>query len=212
MNGADLLYYIDAGQTRGPVPASQIAQMIQSGSLSPGAQVASPGGQGWLPAATTLAPLLNGQGAGYSPNVPPNMPPQMAPQSFQQQPGYQPGPTPGYGPVMGAPQPPTFAVRIHCIAGPDYGKAYMVGTSEVSLGRISGLGQMDPSIAEHHVMLSWQNNAINFRTFSGTTLRVGGVDLTQGLLVNGQQFQMGGSMWQVGTARSEERRVGERGD
>jgi RsiW-degrading membrane proteinase PrsW (M82 family) len=197
MNGADLLYYIDAGQTRGPVPASQIAQMIQSGALSPGAQVASPGGQGWTPAANALGPLLNG----FAPNVPPpqNMPPQMPPQ-FQQQPGYQQGPGPGYGQPVGAPQPPTFAIRIHCVSGPDYGKAYMIGASEVSLGRVSGLGQMDPAIAEHHVMLSWQNNAINFRTFQGTSLRVGNTDLTQGVLVNGQHFQMGASMWEVGTA------------
>ncbi len=106
-----------------------------------------------------------------------------------------PGPTP-----VAPGEPPTYAIKIHCVSGPDAGKAYMVGASEVSLGRVSGIGQLDPQVAENHVALSWQNNVLHFRTFGGARLRVAGMDVTQGALSNGQQFQMGASIWQVGAA------------
>jgi len=76
----------------------------------------------------------------------------------------------------------------------------MIGAAEVSLGRVSGIGQGDPQVAENHVVLSWQNNILYFRTFPGTKLRVAGVDVTQGNLSNGQQFMLGSSTWQVGAA------------
>src|SRR5262249_15745943 len=99
-----------------------------------------------------------------------------------------------------AQQPLTFAIRVQCIAGPDPGKAYMISAPEVSLGRVSGIGLQDPHIADNHVVLSWQNNVLHFRAFPNTRIRVAGVDVTQGTLSNGQQFQMGMSTWQVGTA------------
>jgi RsiW-degrading membrane proteinase PrsW (M82 family) len=100
-----------------------------------------------------------------------------------------------------APQPeqPVYAIKIHCISGPDAGKAYVIGMNEVALGRVSGIGQNDPQIAENHVALSWQNNVLQFRTLGGK-LRVAGNDVTQGSLSNGQQFQLGASTWQVGSA------------
>lgn len=108
---------------------------------------------------------------------------------------------------LGAPQaaaaavpPPTYAIRVQCVSGPDTGKAYMISSPEVSLGRVSGIGQQDPYVADNHVVLSWQNNVLYFRTFPGAKLRVAGTEVTQGTLSNGQQFQMGSSMWQVGTA------------
>lgn len=99
-----------------------------------------------------------------------------------------------------APETPIYAIKVQCVTGPDAGKAYMIGAAEVSLGRVSGIGQNDPSIAENHVVLSWQNNVLHFRTFPGTKLRVAGVDVTQGTLSNGQQFSLGASAWQVGAA------------
>ncbi len=111
------------------------------------------------------------------------------------------GAQPAAGPVPVAPaEAPTYAIKIHCVSGPDAGKAYMVGLSEVSLGRVSGIGQADPQVAENHVAMSWQNNVLHFRTFGGARLRVAGIDVTQGALSNGQQFQMGASIWQVGAA------------
>jgi RsiW-degrading membrane proteinase PrsW (M82 family) len=98
------------------------------------------------------------------------------------------------------PEPLTYAIKVQCVSGPDTGKAYMISMAEVSLGRVSGIGQNDPQIAENHVVLSWQRNVLHFRTFGGSKLRVAGADVTQGTLSNGQQFQLGASTWQVGTA------------
>ncbi|HEV8146344.1 MAG TPA: PrsW family glutamic-type intramembrane protease [Bryobacteraceae bacterium] len=166
--GADQWYYLDGSQTRGPVPAAQIAQMIQSGSLNGATQVAQAGAPTWSPASVALAHLLGGARAA-SP--------------------------------MGAPAAaPTYAIRLACVSGPDHGKAYMIGAAEVSLGRASGLGQGDPYVAENHVVLSWQNNVLHFRTLAGAMVRVAGTDVTQGSLSNGQQFQMGMSVWTVGAA------------
>jgi RsiW-degrading membrane proteinase PrsW (M82 family) len=98
------------------------------------------------------------------------------------------------------PEPPAYAVKVEGISGPDTGKAFMIGAPEVSLGRVSGLGINDASVAENHIALSWQNNLLHFRTFEGCTVRVAGMPMTKGTLANGQQFQLGGSTWQVGTA------------
>jgi RsiW-degrading membrane proteinase PrsW (M82 family) len=98
------------------------------------------------------------------------------------------------------PEALTYAIKVQCVSGPDTGKAYMISIAEVSLGRVSGIGHNDPSVAENHVVLSWQRNVLQFRTFQGAKLRVAGVEVTQGTLSNGQQFQLGMSTWQVGTA------------
>jgi RsiW-degrading membrane proteinase PrsW (M82 family) len=168
---ADQWYYLDGQETRGPVPSADIVKLIQGGSLSSSAQVAQAGWQTWSPASTALAHLL----------APPALP----------QPGFAKPATP---------EPLTYAIKVQCVSGPDSGKAYMISMAEVSLGRVSGIGQNDPQVAENHVVLSWQRNVLHFRTFGGAKLRVAGVEVTQGTLSNGQQFQMGASTWQVGTA------------
>jgi RsiW-degrading membrane proteinase PrsW (M82 family) len=104
------------------------------------------------------------------------------------------------GPPQATPETPIYAIKVQCVNGPDSGKAYMIGAAEVSLGRVSGIGQSDPSVAENHVVLSWQNNVLHFRAFPGTKLRVAGTEVTQGTLSNGQQFVLGLSTWQVGAA------------
>jgi len=166
INPEDQWYYLAGAETRGPVPATDIVQMIRSGSLAAATQVAQAGWPQWSPASVALANLM-------SPAKP------------------QPQPMPIDSPI--------YAIKVHCISGPDAGKAYMIGASEVSLGRVSGIGQNDPGIADNHVALSWQNNVLHFRTF-GSKLIVGGVTVTQGTLSHGQQFQMGASTWQVGAA------------
>jgi protease PrsW len=104
------------------------------------------------------------------------------------------------GPPQATPETPIYAIKVQCVNGPDAGKAYMIGAAEVSLGRVSGIGQSDPQVAENHVVLSWQNNILYFRTFPGTKLKVAGAEVTQGTLSNGQQFVLGLSTWQVGAA------------
>ena len=99
-----------------------------------------------------------------------------------------------------APSAPVYAIKLHCVSGPDAGKAYMIGATEVSLGRVSGIGQTDPQVAQVHVVLSWQNNLLHYRTFAGAVLKVDGAAVTQGTLASGQQFQLGSSIWQVGAA------------
>src|SRR5712692_7722801 len=106
----------------------------------------------------------------------------------------------GGGQQQAAVEAPTYAIKVQCVAGPDAGKAYMISAAEVSLGRVSGVGLQDPGVADNHVVLSWQNNVLYFRTFGTSKLRVAGVEVTQGTLSNGQQFQMGASTWQVGSA------------
>ena len=169
----DQWYYLDGQETRGPVPSAEIVKLIQSGSLSATAQVAQAGWQTWSPASVALANLLN--------------PPQQL--SVPALPG-----------AVAKPEPLTYAIKVQCVSGPDTGKAYMISMAEVSLGRVSGIGQNDPGVAENHVVLSWQRNVLQFRTFGGSKLRVAGAEVTQGTLSNGQQFQLGSSTWQVGTA------------
>jgi RsiW-degrading membrane proteinase PrsW (M82 family) len=163
MTPADQWYYLEGSETRGPVSAMQIAQMIKAGKLPAATQVAQAGWPQWSPASAALSHLL--------------APTQQA-----------------------AAETPIYAIKVQCVNGPDSGKAYMIGAAEVSIGRVSGIGQNDPQVAENHVVLSWQNNILHFRTFPGTKLRVAGVEVTQGTLSNGQQFTLGSSTWQVGAA------------
>jgi RsiW-degrading membrane proteinase PrsW (M82 family) len=174
MSPADQWYYLVGSETRGPVGSGQIAQLIKGGSLNASTQVAQAGWPNWSPASVALSHLLT---------------PQPVPQNNVAQ---------AAAPVML--DTPIYAIKVQCVSGPDAGKAYMIGAAEVSLGRVSGIGQNDPQVAENHVVLSWQNNVLHFRTFSGARLRVAGADVTQGSLSNGQQFQLGGSAWQVGSA------------
>src|SRR5207237_290167 len=57
-----------------------------------------------------------------------------------------------------------------------------------------------PLVTDNHLILSWQNNVLYFRTIGGAVIRVAGANVTQGALSNGQQFQVGASVWQVGSA------------
>jgi RsiW-degrading membrane proteinase PrsW (M82 family) len=101
------------------------------------------------------------------------------------------------------PLEPTFAIRLQCVSGPDQGKAYMIGLAETSLGRNAGVGAYDPLVADNHLILSWQSNVLYFRCIGGAVIRVAGANVTQGALSNGQQFQLGASVWQVGAAAVE---------
>ncbi len=172
MSPSDQWFYLEGSETRGPVTSAQIAHMVRAGSLTPATQVAQAGWPQWSPASVALAHMLQPQ---------PVAPVQAS------------APAP-------AVETPVYAIKLQCVSGPDAGKAYMIGAAEVSLGRVSGIGANDPQVAENHVVLSWNNNVLHFRTFPGSRMRVAGTDVTQGSLSNGQQFQLGASTWQVGTA------------
>lgn len=173
MSPSDQWFYLEGSETRGPVTSAQIAHMVRAGSLQPSTQVAQAGWPQWSPASVALGGILS--------------PPQPIAQTGPSQP-------------VAAVETPIYAIKVQCVSGPDAGKAYMIGANEVSLGRVSGIGQNDPQVAENHVVLSWNNNVLQFRTFPGARLRVAGTDVIQGALSNGQQFQLGASTWQVGTA------------
>src|ERR1700733_918405 len=153
-NSVDQWYYLAGQETRGPVPSAEIVKLIQNGSLSATAQVAQAGWQTWSPASVALAHLLT--------------------------PKPQPSGSTGLVKTTPPPEPLTYAIKVQCVSGPDNGKAYMISMAEVSLGRISGIGQSDPQVAENHVVLSWQRNVLHFRGFAGAKIRVAGVDVTQG--------------------------------
>jgi RsiW-degrading membrane proteinase PrsW (M82 family) len=151
------------------------------------------------------------------PKITPPVQPQPQPQPVAQpqprpqpvaMPQPQPQPqrpfTPGVSPVAPAasagpaPAPTAIAaVQLRCVAGPDTGKVFVVSAQEVTLGKVAGIGQSDPGVQDQHVMLSWQNNMLNFRTGPGASIVINGMMPPQGALMLGQQFQLGASTWQV---------------
>jgi len=122
MGDADQWSYLDKPQARGPLSSSELVRRIKGGSLSPATQIAQSGWAKWLPASEALSNLLSG-----SPAV---------------QNRADPGPSR---------EQPAYAIKVHCISGPDADKAYIIGASESSLGRASGVGQNDPQVGENHV-------------------------------------------------------------
>lgn len=127
-----------------------------------------------------------------------------AQQPFQPQPAFQPQPLfqpqPGLQPQgqFGAPAPTAIpAVQLRCLAGPDADKVFIISSAEVLLGRASGIGQADPALADQHLTLCWQNNALYYRMLGGQIRIDGVIPPPNGVLQLGQSFQMGSSIWQV---------------
>jgi RsiW-degrading membrane proteinase PrsW (M82 family) len=91
------------------------------------------------------------------------------------------------------------SIQVHCVSGPDNGKAFTIGISEVTLGRgICGL--RDTGIADGHVSFRWVGNRLHFQSQGGCSLLVNAVPVNNGILLKGQQFGIGSSLWQVGSA------------
>ncbi len=188
-------YYLFGSETRGPIDGQQLVQMIQSGQLNPAVQVSQAGWQSWSPASSVFAAQLAPQQA----MAPQYQPQQQNPQSTQYQ--QAPGQYPQHGHAPQYPQQAVAlqAVQLKCIAGPDSGKAFMISAGEVALGRVAGIGTMDPQVAEQHVALSWRDNILYFQTFPGCTVTVVNTAMTTGGLTLGQQFHIGSSTWLVGS-------------
>jgi RsiW-degrading membrane proteinase PrsW (M82 family) len=87
--------------------------------------------------------------------------------------------------------------RVHCLAGPDKGKSFPIGSAEVTLGRANG-GLTDVRVSDRHVTF-WANaEGLHYRGEPGCEILVNATPSSEGILVEGQQFGLGSSYWQVG--------------
>jgi protease PrsW len=123
--------------------------------------------------------------------------PPSYPASYPVSPAPTPGPQPVPPPAAPAAPPPEAIIEIRCIAGPDIGKMYRIGSTQAALGRLSGL--IDPGVADRHVTLCWAQDTLYFSAAPGFHLDVNGVALGDGRMGPSQQFRLGSSTWMVGT-------------
>ena len=192
MNPGGQWYYLVGSDTRGPVTQQQLIDMIKAGQAPPATLVAGAGWQQWQPANAVFAD----QFAAPAPVAPAPVVQQPQQPSYTPQPQVQQQPL---RPVASAPAPTAVAaVQLRCVAGPDTGKVFVISSQEVTLGRVAGIGQSDPSVADHHVIFSWQSNMLNFRTVSANSpIFIAGQTPPVGALLLGQQFRIGASTWEV---------------
>jgi RsiW-degrading membrane proteinase PrsW (M82 family) len=90
-----------------------------------------------------------------------------------------------------------LSIQIQCVAGPDVGKSFTIGGAEFLLGRgLSGL--TDPGVAERHVAFRWADGKLHFQSQPGCNVLVNAAPVSMGVLLRGQQFGIGSSLWQAG--------------
>jgi len=89
------------------------------------------------------------------------------------------------------------SIQLDCIGGPDRGKSLIIGSTELSIGMTSA-GLTDPVVTDRHVTFRWAADGLHFRGEAGCSLLVNAVPVSEGVLLNGQQFGLGSSFWQVG--------------
>lgn len=119
-------------------------------------------------------PVSEALGAGGSPAGPPPLPPPAVPIAAG------------------------VAIQLRCLSGPDFGKTYWVGPTAVVLGKTGGFATEDPGVADQHLQLAWRGNLLEARGLAGQTLTIDGAPVAEAHLVQGQRFQIGSSIWQVG--------------
>jgi RsiW-degrading membrane proteinase PrsW (M82 family) len=83
------------------------------------------------------------------------------------------------------------------VAGADTGRAFMIGAYETVLGRVSGIGMMDPGIGDQHVAVCIVNDRLRFRCLSTNPVFVNSQPFTSGELLRGQDFMIGSCMWHI---------------
>src|SRR5258708_6303205 len=88
-------------------------------------------------------------------------------------------------------------IEVRCVAGVDAGKAFMVGPSETVLGRVSGIGMMDPAVAQQHLAVCVMNERLRFRCLSPGPVFVNSQPFTNGELLRGQDFMIGSCLWHI---------------
>ncbi|HEY3738964.1 MAG TPA: GYF domain-containing protein, partial [Bryobacteraceae bacterium] len=177
---------------RPTAPTQTIMQPEPIVAAQPKAEAARPTVVETQPSVSQVRPSYQSQ-----PQAPSPLPFQPQPQpAFQPQPQMQPQFQP-HG-QFGAPAPTAIpAVQLRCLAGPDADKVFIISSAEVLLGRASGIGQSDPALADQHLTLCWQNNALYYRMLGGQIRIDGVIPPPTGVLQLGQSFQMGSSIWQV---------------
>lgn len=192
----------------GPILQTKLFEMIRSGELIPSVQVAAVGWQQWQPASSVFPELVASPTPSQQPMPAPQPQIQVQPsptivekprpQPQFQQPQFQQPQFQRPEPQFAAPAPTAIpAIQLRCIAGPDTGKMFIISSAEVMLGRVSGIGQTDPALADQHLALCWTNNALYYRTLGGQIRIDNVITPPNGVLQLGQTFQMGSSIWQV---------------
>ena len=188
-----------AGQT--PYPQTQVFQRPPTVVETPGAQpyaapqYAAPQQQQNWGAAAAPAPRPQTPVQTPSPQMtPPYSAPQM--QAPPAQGGNPYGAPPGYYQTPPAMQfaPP---LTITCISGPDTGKFYTLTASETVIGRVTGIGQVDPNVAMQHAAVCNANQRLRFRALSSAPVFINGQPYMNGELLPGQEFRLGSSVWKV---------------
>jgi len=92
---------------------------------------------------------------------------------------------------------PESTIQLLCTSGPDKGKSLEVGSTESPIGRVPS-NLKDSGVAERHAAFWWTGDGLHFRGLPGCFLIINAVPVPEGILVRGQQFVMGSSIWQVG--------------
>lgn len=171
-------YYLENGKPTGPVDAGFIISAVVENRLSPSVMVAQAGWTEWSPAVNIWPNMPIGAGAKPAAGPPP-----------------MPAPTPAAATLTEVP--------IRCIAGPDTGKLVYVGNTKMTLGRSSGIGAVDPLVANEHLIVTWRDQRLLFQAYPGLQVLVNGAPHTVGKLEIGQQFVVGASTWQVGQSSAD---------
>jgi RsiW-degrading membrane proteinase PrsW (M82 family) len=91
----------------------------------------------------------------------------------------------------------SHSIHVQCIAGPDQSKSFTIGSGEVTIGRVH-TALADPGVAERHVTFWCLPDGLHFRAQPGCHVLIKAVAVSDGVLLRGQQFGMGSSLWQVG--------------
>ena len=83
------------------------------------------------------------------------------------------------------------------MAGVDAGKAFIIGAAETVIGRVSGIGMMDPAVAQQHVAACVVNDRLRFRCLSPNPIFINSQPFANGELLRGQDFTIGSCLWHI---------------
>ena len=93
---------------------------------------------------------------------------------------------------------PELTIHLLCTSGPDKGQFLEVGSTEITIGQAPS-NLKDSGVADKHAAFWWTGQGLHFRGLPGCFLIINAVPVHEGILVRGQQFVLGSSIWQVGT-------------
>lgn len=184
-------YYLDGTETRGPLDLASLVRLYREGAVGAATPVARAGWSDWRPAAEALSATAPPTQIAPPPSGPPGPAPAPAPASHQATAPFGPAAPAG---VSAPPAPAPVAVELRCVAGPDAGRAFWIGPSEVQLDSRSGLS--DPAIGELRATLAGAR--LWLHVVSGPPIEAQGRAVTTASLGHGETFRYGSSTWQIG--------------